>query len=197
MRQSRRQFIQVIAKGGLFVAGYPVIGSNWLFAAFDPTPQQTAGPYYMEGAPVRDRLMEPGDHGIPLLVSGQVVDTEERYVQDAKIEIWHADSGGQYDLDGFRYRAQIPVDQKGIYKFSTVLPGNYGGRPRHIHYKISAQNYRPLITQLYFANDPFFEGDPDKNFRKDPILRYRELIQSVVSKKNRTSVFFRICLQNF
>jgi protocatechuate 3,4-dioxygenase beta subunit len=50
---------------------------------------------------------------------------------------------------------------------------------QHIHYKVSAPGHKTLITQLYFATDPVFEGDPDRNYRKDPLLQTRELIRPV------------------
>jgi hypothetical protein len=34
-------------------------------------------------------------------------------------------------------------------------------------------------TQLYFATDPVFEGDPDKNYTRDYVITSRELVRSV------------------
>jgi protocatechuate 3,4-dioxygenase beta subunit len=50
---------------------------------------------------------------------------------------------------------------------------------QHIHYAVTAPGYRPLVTQLYFATDPVFEGDPDKNFVRDPLITSRELVRPV------------------
>jgi protocatechuate 3,4-dioxygenase beta subunit len=196
MDRSRRIFVTHLAKGGLFVITHTIIGSDFLYARVDPTPEQTAGPFYKKGAPIKDRLAEAGDPGTALMVAGDVVNTEEHSLPNAVIEIWHADDSGRYDLEGYRYRARIPTNDRGKYSFSTVLPGSYGGRPKHIHYKISAPGYRPLITQLYFESDPYFEGDPNRNFRKDPILQYRELIRPVSGPAQQLSVFFRICLRS-
>ena len=195
MEQSRRVFIGHAVKGGLFVVSYTFWGPRFLYAAIDPTPEQTAGPFYRQGAPLKERLEEPGDPGTRLTVSGQVVDTNEHPLPDTKIEIWHANHHGQYDMDGYRYRAQLHMNNQGRYRFTTVLPGSYGERPRHIHYRISSPDHKPLITQLYFETDPYFEGNPDKNFRKDPLLRYRELIRPVSSTSDQLAVFFRICLE--
>jgi hypothetical protein len=38
------------------------------------------------------------------------------------------------------------------------------------------------VTQLYFATDPVFEGDPYKNYARDPLCRSRELVRPVVLK---------------
>jgi protocatechuate 3,4-dioxygenase beta subunit len=72
------------------------------------------------------------------------------------------------------------LGNKGEYAFDSVMPGHYPDRvAQHIHYYIHAPGHKPLVTQLYFATDPVFEGDPQKNFRKDPLVRDPELIRPV------------------
>jgi protocatechuate 3,4-dioxygenase beta subunit len=51
-----------------------------------------------------------------------------------------------------------------------------------VHYLVTAPGHKPLITQLYFATDPVFAGDPDKNFTRDPLITSRELVRPVVIK---------------
>jgi hypothetical protein len=43
-----------------------------------------------------------------------------------------------------------------------------------------APGHKPLVTQLYFATDPAFEGDPQRNYARDPLLQTPELIRPVV-----------------
>ncbi len=52
------------------------------------------------------------------------------------------------------------------YSFSTVRPGDYqiadsppDFRCAHIHVKLSADGFKPLTTQLYFADDPYDKTD--------------------------------------
>lgn len=187
--------LRQLTTAGVVVVSSPFMGSRLLFASVDPTPQQAAGPYYRPGAPVKDDLIEPEEQGITLLVTGLLIGMEEEPLPQGKIEIWHADSTGRYDMSGFRHRAELPLDARGRYSFRTVLPANYGGRPKHIHYRISALGYEPLITQLYFESDAFFEGDPQANLRKDPLVRYRELIRPVSWNEEQASVYFPICLK--
>ena len=40
---------------------------------------------------------------------------------------------------------------------------------------VTAPGHKPLITQLYFATDPVFDGDPGRNFSKDPLVISRTL----------------------
>jgi hypothetical protein len=44
---------------------------------------------------------------------------------------------------------------------------------------VTAPGHVPLVTQMYFATDPVFEGDPDKNYTRDPYLRFPALIRPV------------------
>jgi protocatechuate 3,4-dioxygenase beta subunit len=146
-----------------------------------PTPPNEIGPFYKKGAPKTTTLRASGDPGMPLTVRGQVFNTRGDVLSSAVIEVWQADHLGHYDFDGYRYRAQLPADSQGAYQFDTVIPGHHPDRIcQHIHYLVLAPGYKPLVTQLYFATDPVFEGDPDHNFGRDPLIHSRELVRPVV-----------------
>jgi len=146
-----------------------------------PTPPNEIGPFYKKGAPKNTMLRAPGDPGMPLTVRGQVFNTRGNALLNAVIEVWQADHLGHYDFDAYRYRAQLPVDSAGAYQFDSVIPGHDHDRVgQHIHYLVLAPGYKPLVTQLYFATDPAFEGDPDLNFGRDPLIHSRELVRPVV-----------------
>ena len=144
------------------------------------TPWNEIGPFYKRMAPQKSELRAPGDPGLPVAVSGQVFDTSGNILVGAKLEIWQADHLGHYDLDGYRYRTTLVADSAGKYSFDSVMPGHYPDRVcQHIHYMVTAPGHQPLITQLYFATDPVFDGDPDKNFSRDPLILSRELVRPV------------------
>jgi protocatechuate 3,4-dioxygenase beta subunit len=181
-----------------------------MFAAFQdrekqlrkPTPPNTLGPFYKRLAPTTGALRAPGDPGLPLSLSGQVLDTRGDVLPDATIEIWQADHSGYYDIDGYRYRGKLPVDASGQYRFETVMPGHYPDRSRvcqHVHYLVTAPGHKTLVTQLYFATDPAFEGDPQKNFSRDPVIRTPELIRPVLltgePEAIHAAVRFELCLE--
>jgi protocatechuate 3,4-dioxygenase beta subunit len=165
-----------------------------------PTPANELGPFYKKRAPETAMLRAPGDPGMPLLVSGQILDTRGEKLPDAVVELWQTDHLGHYDLDGYRYRAKLPADSSGNYKFESVMPGHYPDRVcQHIHYLVTAPGHKPLVTQLYFATDPVFEGDPDKNFNRDPLIHRRELVRPVMlvgdPKDIHAAVNFELCLE--
>ncbi len=144
------------------------------------TPWNEIGPFYKRLAPNTAHLRAPNDPGLPLAVGGQVFDTRGNPLAGATIEIWQADHRGLYDLDGYRYRASLRSDTVGAYAFDSTMPGHYPARVcQHIHYVVTAPGHKPLITQLYFATDPVFDGDPDRNYSRDPLVLSRELVRPV------------------
>ena len=138
------------------------------------------GPFYKRDAPHVAQMRASGDPGLPVLVAGKVYDTRGNVLNGAKVEVWQADHVGRYDLDGYRYRATLVADTDGKYGFESVMPGHYPGRVcQHIHYLVSAPGHKPLTTQLYFATDPVFEGDPEHNYTRDPLIQSSELVRPV------------------
>lgn len=147
------------------------------------TPAAAFGPFYKRDAPNTAALRAPNDPGLPLAVSGLVYNTRGDILPGAKVEVWQTDHLGHYDLTGYRYRAALIADARGSYDFISVMPGHYPARVcQHIHFAITAAGHKPLVTQMYFATDPIFEGNPDKNFSKDPLCPSRELVRPVMLK---------------
>jgi protocatechuate 3,4-dioxygenase beta subunit len=149
-------------------------------AAKKPTQWNEIGPFYKRLAPNQAQMRTASDPGLPLTVHGAVYDTRGDALAGAKLEIWHADHHGLYDLDGYRFRTALVAGAQGKYSFDSIMPGHYPSRVcQHVHYLVTAPGHKPLITQLYFATDPVFEGDPDRNYTKDPLVLSRELVRPV------------------
>lgn len=189
MNLTRRELLERCAALGAvtLAASMPLsaVASAWEDAAKKRpvTPHCELGPFYKRMAPDTSALRGPGDPGMPLAISGAIYDTRGEIVPDAKLEIWQTDNAGHYDIEGYRYRAVIEPGAKGSYTLESVMPGHYPTRVcQHVHYLITAPGHQPLITQLYFATDPVFEGDPDKNFHRDPLITSRELVRPVMIK---------------
>ncbi|PYQ50194.1 MAG: hypothetical protein DMF59_11510 [Acidobacteria bacterium] len=203
---SRREILaKCAALGSLTVAAsilLPTVLSAWEEKEKSriPTPWNELGPFYKRRAPRTSTLRVSGDPGLPLTVSGQVFDTRGQRVPNATVEVWQTDHLGHYDINGYRYRSTLICDDSGKYAFDSVMPGHYPQRVcQHIHYLASAEGHKPLTTQLYFATDPVFEGDPDKNFRRDPLIGSRDLVRPVSiggdPKSILASVAFEIVLE--
>lgn len=125
----------------------------------EPTIAQTEGPYYTPNTPERTSFLEDGMTGAPLALSGFVLTTGCAPVARALVDFWHCDAEGIYDNAGYRLRGHQFTDEQGRYALTTILPGLYPGRTRHIHVKVQAPNQPVLTTQLYFPDEPANERD--------------------------------------
>jgi protocatechuate 3,4-dioxygenase beta subunit len=133
-------------------------------AACVPTADNIEGPFFKPGAPHRAVLAGARDRGQPLALAGRVLGAGCAPLAGALLEVWHADHRGAYDLAGFRYRGTLRTDEAGRWTVRTIVPGRYRDgrryRPMHVHVKLRAPHHRGLTTQLYFAGDPYHDGDP-------------------------------------
>jgi catechol 1,2-dioxygenase len=188
MNFTRRELLERCAAFGAITLASSIPVSA-LAAAWDnaekkqPTPFCELGPFYKREAPNTSTLRAPGDAGMPLTLSGVVYDVRGEIVPDSKLEIWQTDNDGHYDIEGYRYRTMLQPGTKGAYAIESVMPGHYPTRVcQHVHYLLTAPGHKPVITQLYFATDPVFDGNPDKNYTRDPLITSRELVRPVVIK---------------
>ncbi|UWU26092.1 catechol 1,2-dioxygenase (plasmid) [Rhizobium sp. CB3060] len=154
----------------------------------NPTPRTIEGPLYVAGAPVAHgfaRLDDGTDaDGHTLIMHGTVYGSDGKPQPGATVEVWHCDTRGFYshfDPTGkqapFNMRRTIIADEKGCYKFQSIVPkgygvppgspteqllsalGRHGQRPAHIHLFISADDHRKLTTQINIEGDPLVNDD--------------------------------------
>ena len=109
--------------------------------ACPPTGADMLGPFYVAGAPERSKT------GDGLTVEGMVRSTREcKTLAGAKLEWWSANPRGDYDG---AHRATQVTDGDGRFRYVTDTPGQYPGRPMHLHVKVSAPGHKALVTQIY------------------------------------------------
>ncbi|MGZ8255393.1 MAG: dioxygenase family protein [Burkholderiaceae bacterium] len=166
----------------LFVAG--LAGSVALplalaQSASTATPAQTLGPFYPRNGAERPRetdadlLLLDGDRvltkGVPLYLTGRVVDRRGAAMPSAAVEIWqcdanavyhHPDGGAESERDpGFQGYGVTKTGGDGAFHFRTIRPVAYPGRTPHIHVRVQAADGRVLATQLYLPNEPGNRSD--------------------------------------
>jgi len=134
-------------------------------------PQQTEGPFFVDGTPERsdltvDRRGQPG-LGVPLALELQLAllaQGSARALSGARIDLWQCDAQGRYsDVrgPGQAVAAATPhflrgyqlSDATGRVRFATIFPGWYPGRTVHIHVKVrwgDAAMHREFTSQFYF-----------------------------------------------
>ena len=136
------------------------------------------GPFWRAKSP----LCRPGESiardakgGEPLEVRGHVAGVDGKPIAGAIVDVWQASPVGLYENQDpeqpdHNLRGRFETDAEGRFHFRTVRPAGYPVpvdgpcgemlraqdrhpyRPAHIHFMISKEGYRTLITQV-FAND--------------------------------------------
>ncbi|MDV9201862.1 dioxygenase family protein, partial [Streptomyces sp. Wh19] len=138
-----------------------------------PTHEQIEGPYFKPNSPLRTSLVTAGTPGVPLTVSGYVFGRSCKPVPGALLDFWQADTNGAYDMSGFAFRGHQFTDQAGAFSLTTIVPGLYPGRTRHIHVKVQAPGSGILTTQLYFPDEP--RNNTDSIFDPALLMNVREI----------------------
>ncbi|MCG5218720.1 dioxygenase [Streptosporangium sp. KLBMP 9127] len=145
-----------------------------------PTIAQTEGPYFKPNSPRRSVLTGAG---VALTVSGYVFNRSCQPVPNALLDFWQADTNGAYDNIGYTFRGHQFTDAQGAFKLTTIVPGLYPGRTRHLHVKVQAPNRPVLTTQLYFPGEP--RNNTDTIFNPSLLMT----VQTVGSRREATFDF--------
>lgn len=149
----------------------------------DATEATVFGPFFVEGAPriENGQDMAFGAAGQPCWVEGRVTDADGNPVAGARIEVWEADEDGFYDVqygDGrTAARAHLFSEEDGTYRFwgitPTPYPIPYDGpvgqmlqavgrspmRTSHLHFMVSAEGQRTLVTHIFVDGCDYLERD--------------------------------------
>jgi protocatechuate 3,4-dioxygenase beta subunit len=166
------------------------------------TASDVEGPLYRPDPPWREAPVkiyedyEGVEEGEVLFVRGRVTSTDGAPLPDAVLDIWQTGPNGGYDIwddrqPDFNFRGRFGVAESGEYEFQTMMPkpytvptngpvgryldaiGQHPWRPAHIHFKVTADGHQPLVTQVFFAGDPYLENDTIGAV-KEPLVRSPE-----------------------
>ena len=132
------------------------------------TPSDAEGPFYPVDIPedsdndlLRVMKRENLSPGQLAYVRGRVTDRAGQRIDGARVEIWQCDHGGVYhhpedggvpDMDFQGFGAMV-TNREGGYHFRTLRPVPYSGRTPHIHFRVTADGFNRLTTQLYVAEE--------------------------------------------
>jgi hydroxyquinol 1,2-dioxygenase len=154
------------------------------------------GPFYAAGSHyvAREADLVGQNAGEIVLVCGVVKATNGSPLQHASIDLWQTNAQGLYATqdplqpdDNFRCRQEC--DATGRYWFTTVLPAPYTiptdgpvgdlfratlrspWRPAHFHFIVRAPGYRPIVTEVFLADDKFLSSDAVFGVREELIRK--------------------------
>ncbi|KAM0696483.1 hypothetical protein Q7P36_003731 [Cladosporium allicinum] len=155
-------------------------------ATDQPTATAILGPFWRHGAPKRalgESIIDKDQGGDVTYMHGKVTDfTTGKPVPNVEIDIWHTAPNGLYeqqdpDQPDMNLRGRFYTDAQGQYNFYCLRPTSYpipadgpAGqllglldrhpmRPAHIHFIISAEGYKPVVTQIFDRTDGHITND--------------------------------------
>lgn len=188
---SRRRVLQ-----GGFAVGAALFTTPGLFAELLQTPSLTEGPFYPDKLPLDqdNDLIIANDSTTPAVgqiahLTGRILDANGNPIRNATIEIWQCDAHAVYlhTADSGRKPTQqdkhfqgygrFEANAEGQYRFRTIKPVPYPGRPSpHIHFIVKQGDRRLLTSQIFIAGHPGNAADGVFAGLRDPIDR--ELVQT-------------------
>jgi len=139
---------------------------------------QTVGPFFSIGLEHLNRtdLVVAGTPGAAVTIRGQISDGDRQPVPDAQLEIWQADSEGNYSENECEAAGHTPAkftgfgriftDPAGRFEFRTIKSGKVRGvggevQAPHIAVLVFMRGLlKPLYTRVYFPGDAANDSDP-------------------------------------
>ncbi|MGI9205436.1 MAG: hypothetical protein ACR2Q3_15585 [Woeseiaceae bacterium] len=156
----RRLFTRGLAAAGVIASCWRVTRAN--DDVLVPTPRDYEGPYYPEGPRNQTNDLIVGDVRDRVLnFSGKIVAVDGEPRTNVVFDFWQADPLGRYlhprdksrgeRWSDFLYWGEVVTDEVGEFTLRTYVPGEYGRRPPHIHYKVRQGSKTLLTSQVYFS----------------------------------------------
>ena len=166
----------------------PLLPKDPILIDCKPTPVATNESYPGEAKIMQSsKLARPAGKtefalGQLVYLSGRVLDENCVPVAGAVVDIWQTDSRGRYRYPDkgslvnpypvFAGSGRAVTDNLGRYSFITIYPGSYRtfiSKPEpghyvvnapHVHFYITHDDFKPLLTKMYFEGDRRNEADP-------------------------------------
>jgi protocatechuate 3,4-dioxygenase beta subunit len=187
-----------------FVLLSDVLGLSSLVDMLHSHPEGTSssvlGPFHITGSPplpLGGDLRKDFDDTV-LLVQGTIRDSDGTPIPGATLDIWQTAPNGLYssqdpDQDTYSFHGIQTVGDDGRYRFTSVRPveytvpsdgpvgeilracGRHPWRPSHLHFIVEAEGFKPLVTEVFAAGDPYLDQDTVFGVRKDLVMSYQEM----------------------
>jgi catechol 1,2-dioxygenase len=157
---------------------YPVTGTE--------SESTVLGPFYRENPPVLPKgastVQKHYDDEESVFFEGFVKDSNGAPVANVTMDVWEDAPNGLYenhdpDQPDFNLRGRFETDENGHYAFRAVRPvpypipdnetagellhamGHHPNRPGHMHFILSKDGYRTLVSQVYDSESEWLDND--------------------------------------
>jgi protocatechuate 3,4-dioxygenase beta subunit len=147
----------------------------------DPT---VFGPFHADGSPPRGYAASMVDDdlgGEPLVMAGLVRSLDGAPLAGARLDVWQTAPNGRYAVQGgqseMNLRGIYTTNPDGRYEIRTIRPvayqipgdgpagrllfdnGRHNWRPAHVHFVVSADGHKPVITHVFDADSDYLDSD--------------------------------------
>ena len=143
------------------------------------------GPFHVPDVPEKmmgDNICLDGK-GHPMLIKGNISDTDGKPINQVKIDVWQTNDDGFYDVQqkgiqpDFNLRGVFRTGTTGKYHFWGAKPrfypipddgpvgqllaklGRHPFRPAHLHYILEAKGFDTLVTHIFDPDDDYINSD--------------------------------------
>lgn len=144
------------------------------------------GPFYRENPPVLPKGASTVQMDFPdqetVYFEGHVLDADGKPLAGVIMDVWEDAPNGLYEnhdpnQPDYNLRGRFETDENGHYAFRAVRPvpypipdnetagellrfmGHHPNRPGHMHFILSKEGYRPLISQIYDSSSAWLDND--------------------------------------
>ena len=144
------------------------------------------GPFYRENPPVLPKgastVQTHFENEESVYFEGYVRDASGQAISGVRLDVWEDAPNGLYENHDsgqadFNLRGRFETDENGHYAFRAVRPvpypipdnetagellrymGHHPNRPGHMHFILSKDGYRTLVSQIYDAESAYLDND--------------------------------------
>lgn len=175
---------------------------------YAPTSAAILGPFWSPNAPWRelgDSIIQDKHDGVVTYMHGIIRDLQtQKPIPNVTFDMWQASSNGKYDFQDpenqsdNNLRGKFKTDENGEYRLYCLRPTAYSlpqdgpswqllqaldrhpMRPAHIHLRVTHDDYKPVVTQIYPKDDPWLSTDTVFAVKDDLVVEFVPLKEGVI-----------------
>lgn len=166
----------------------------------DESESTVLGPFYRENPPVLPKgastVQKHFDDEETVYFEGYIRDANGKGIEGVMMDVWEDAPNGLYenhdpDQPDYNLRGRFLTDAEGHYAFRAVRPvpypipsdetageliramGHHPNRPGHMHFMISKDGYRSLVSQIFDSSSDFLEKDSVFAVKESLVAEFR------------------------